>query len=95
MSQHSGPVSLLSEHPASPALLTNPGPQRDFCSALGSNQGMGLCQLVAPLNRHTGCLLLHPDEHAQILRRLLLHRLSMVKKLAFGLARPIHSSRIG
>ena len=26
MSQHSGPVSPLSEHPASPALLTNPGP---------------------------------------------------------------------
>lgn len=32
MSQHSGSVSLLSEHPASPALLTSHGPHRSHCS---------------------------------------------------------------
>jgi len=32
MSQHSGSVSPLSEHPASPALLTNLGPHRHTCS---------------------------------------------------------------
>lgn len=32
MSQHSGSVSPLSEHPASPALLTNGGPHRPSCS---------------------------------------------------------------
>ena len=32
MSQHSGSVSPLSEHPASPALLTNGGPHRHSCS---------------------------------------------------------------
>ena len=37
MSQHSGTVSPLSEHPASPALLTNPGPHRHTCSTLHSS----------------------------------------------------------
>lgn len=35
MSQHSGSVSPLSEHPASPALLTSHGPHRHFCSTIG------------------------------------------------------------
>jgi hypothetical protein len=34
MSQHSGSISPLSEHPASPALLTNDGPHRHLCSQL-------------------------------------------------------------
>lgn len=36
MGQHSGSVNPLLEHSASPALLTNLGPQRHFVSAAGS-----------------------------------------------------------
>lgn len=34
MSQHSGSLNPLSEHPASPALLTSIGPHRHLCSDL-------------------------------------------------------------
>lgn len=66
MSQHSDSVSPLSEHPASPALLTNDGPHRHtlFTITAASQKGLSAPDRVTPL----GVQILGPSA-SQLLQR--------------------------